>query len=387
MHNSNIENIQARIDAANGSEKKEVLPNEGALPPWDIPPVSMWADRAAPAPRDWIIEGIALAAGRVTSFVGNGGFGKTTIATQIAMACAITGSLWGMKVNGGTVVGIFCEDEQDEIERRTRLIAEREGIELERLDNLHLLSRDGEDNVLASFDHDLIKLTGNYWRLDATFAALKPRLAIIDTAADVFAGDFMSTTHVRQFIKTGLGGLCKRHGTAILLPAHPSASAMTSGDGAGFSTAWNNSVRSRLYLRTPKTDDREEAADRRVLEIRKSNYGPSGGIVPLIFDRGEFVIDPEPIDEIEPAQRKAAKTDTRLAIAVMGYFAKKAPSGQVATFGAIFETLQKAGDIPRGHYDTVRKPLQRTLKILVAEKLLRDCEVPRGYRIALESPE
>jgi RecA-family ATPase len=71
--------------------------------------------------------------------------------------------------------------------------------------------------------------------------------------------------------------MCLRHETAVLLLAHPSASAMASGDGGGFSTAWNNSVRSRLYLRRPKSEDAEAIADRRVLEVRKANYGPSGG--------------------------------------------------------------------------------------------------------------
>jgi hypothetical protein len=355
--------------------------------PWDIPPVSMWAARAPPKLRDWIIEDLAIAAGRVTSFVGHGGFGKTTIATQIAIACAISDSLWGMSVNGGSVVGVFCEDEESEIDRRVRLIAEREGIAIDRLDNLHLLSRDGDDNVLASFDHDMIKLTGNYWRLDAAIAQIKPRLTILDTAADMFAGEFMSTTHVRQFLKTALGGYCKRHGTAVMLNAHPSASAMKDGDGAGFSTAWNNSVRSRLYLRTPKSDDREAIADRRVLEIRKSNYGPSGAMIPLIYERGLFVIDREPIEEAAAQPKRAGRADTMLAMAVMAYFREKAPSGQVVTFGAIFEALQKAGDIPKGQYETVRKPLQRTLKSLVTEKLLKDCEVPRGYRMATATAE
>jgi RecA-family ATPase len=215
-------------------------------------------------------------------------------------------------------------------------------------------------------------------------AKIRPRLTIIDTAADVFAGDFMSTPHVRQFIKFALGGLCKRHDTAVLLLAHPSAAAMANGDGAGFSVAWNNSVRSRLYLRRPKTDDAEAAADRRVLEIKKSNYGPTGAIIPLAYEAGRFTLDSEPIDEAARPIR-AAKSDTRLSMAVMGYFSAKAASGQVVSFGPIFEALQSAGDIPKGHYDTVRKPLQRTLKDLVGAGLLGQTDVPRGYRMLHES--
>jgi len=364
-------------------QTKETKEASEDIEPWVIPAACTWAERDPPPPRDWIAEGIGLAAGRVCSFIGNGGFGKTQAAAQIALAVAASGSLWGMPVARGPVVGIFCEDEQDEIERRVRLIAKREGIDLELLESLHALSRDGEDTVLASFDHDLIQLTDAYWRLDATVGLYKPRLTILDAAADLFAGDFMSTPHVRQFIKIACGGLCKRWETAILLLAHPSASGMASGDGGGFSTAWNNSVRSRLYLRRPKSEA-PEAADRRVLEVKKSNYGPTGAIIPLLYAEGRFILDPEPIDEAA-APARAPRTDTKLSMAVMAYFKAKAASGQVVSFGTVFETLQKAGDIPPGIYQTVRKPLQRVLKDLVASGLLRSSDVPRGYRLAEES--
>jgi RecA-family ATPase len=375
----NILQLQRDIDQARPPSAPPPPPQ-----PWIIAPASSWAERAPPAPRDWIAESIGIAAGRTTSFMGNGGFGKTQVAAQILVAIAASGSLWGMPVKRGPVVGIFCEDEQDEIERRVRLIAEREGIDLDLLDNLHPLSRDGEDTVLASFDRDLIQLTDAYWRLDATVGLYRPRLTVLDAAADLFAGDFMSTPHVRQFIKIACGGLCKRWGTGILLLAHPSASAMSSGDGGGFSTAWNNSVRSRLYLRRPKSDDTDAIADRRILEVKKSNYGPTGQTIPMIYQDGRFIIDPEPIEEgSKPA--RAPKTDTRLSLAVMGYFNARASSGQVASFGNVFEALQKAGDIPAGVYQTVRKPLQRTLKDLVATGLLQPSDVPRGYRLAPES--
>ncbi len=321
--------------------------------------------------------------------IGNGGFGKTTIAAQIMVAVATSQPLWGNAVAGGCVVGFFCEDEQPEIERKIRTISDVEAIALESLDNLHALSRDGDDNVLASFDHDRIVLSEFYHQLDATLARYRPRLTIIDTAADVFAGDFMSTPHVRQFIKTALGGLCKRHETAVLLLAHPSASAMATGDGGGFSTAWNNSVRSRLYLRRPKSDDADAIVDRRVIEIKKSNYGPSGGTIPLIYQRGRFILDSDPIDEGHTGGRKSAKADTRLSMAVMTYFEKNAASGQVVASGSILKALQTTGDLehtkdPKGA-EKVRKRLQRALKVLVVEGILRSCDVPRGYRMVSES--
>jgi RecA-family ATPase len=289
-----------------------------------------------------------------------------------------------LDIAGGPVVGIFCEDETDELKRRTRAICEVEGIDLAVLDNLHLLSRDGHDNVITTFEKDRIVLTSFYHQIDATIAAIKPRLTILDTAADLFAGDFMSTPHVRQFIKTALGGLCMRHQTAVLLLAHPSATAMSTGDGGGFSTAWNNSVRSRLYLRRPKSEDAEAIADRRVLEIKKANYGPSGQVIPLTYSQGRFILDADPIEESAKRVR-AAKSDTRLAMAILTFFRETAKSGQVVPFGAIFEAMQKSGDVPAGVYETVRKPLQRTLKDLAKDDLIKTSDVPRGYRLVMEA--
>jgi hypothetical protein len=350
---------------------------EDTVEPWIIPPASTWAEREPPAPRDWIAEGIGLAAGRVTSFIGNGGFGKTLTAAQIAAAVAATGTLWDMPVTRGPVVGIFCEDEQDEIERRIRLIAQREGVDLELLDNLHPLSRDGEDTVLAAFNHDLIQLTDAYWHLDATIKFYRPRLTILDAAADLFAGDFMSTPHVRQFIKIACGGLCKRWDTAVLLLAHPSASGMASGDGGGFSTAWNNSVRSRLYLRRPKSDDAEAVADRRVLEIKKSNYGPSGSTIPLLYSEGRFILDPEPLEEQSPGARRAPpRGDTRHSLAVMTYLRKVASDGSIVSFGAIYHALHGCEQT-----DKQRKALSRTLKGLCDDQLLHATKIPRGYKL------
>jgi RecA-family ATPase len=308
------------------------------LEPFEIEPASLWAERDPPAPRDWIHEGLAIAAARVSTFMANGGFGKTTIAIQLGVATALSRPLFGKPVAGGPVAGFFCEDEQAELERRVRAVCDAEKIDLASLDQLHVLSRDGADNVLCTFDHDQIVLSDHYWRMDATLAQIKPRLTILDTAADSFAGDFMSTPQVRQFIKVALGGFCVRHGTAVLLVAHPSSSAMASGDGGGFSTAWNNSVRSRLYLRRPKSEDPEAIADRRVLEIKKSNYGPVGGAIPLIYERGRFVLDPEPIEEGKAI--RAPKSNTRLAMAVLTYFRTYAASGEVVAFGALFEALR-----------------------------------------------
>jgi len=374
-----LERLEARVVQLR-ERYPDVLVKQKAIA---ISPVSTWAAEPPPVPRDWVIEGL-IPAGRVTSFLGNGGLGKTTIAAQLAVHVATSRPLFDLNVVGGPVLGVFCEDEENEMKRRIRATCAGEAIDLEQLDRLYPMNRDGQESVLCTFERDQIQMTRFYQELEATVAEVRPRLLIIDTAADVFAGDFMSTPQVRQFIKVCLGGLCVRHGCAVLLIAHPSASAMNSGDGGGFSTAWNNSVRSRLYLRQPKCEESQAAQDRRVLEVRKSNYAANGRTIPLIWQNGCFVPDSDPIDEGARASR-ATRVSTRLSMAVTGYFQAQVPSGAVVSFGPLCEHLQRTGDLPAGSYETVRKPLQRTLKQLEHEGVIVHSQVPRGYRLVVRA--
>jgi hypothetical protein len=341
--------------------------------------VSKWAARPPPGPRDFVIAGL-IPGRRVSSFLADGGLGKTTITTQIGVHVAVSRAIYGLEVSGGAVLGLFCEDEVDEVDRKVRAACDAERIELDQVDRFVAISREGMDNLLCWFEHDQIVLTPFYHQLEATIAAFLPRLLILDTLADFFGGDYLSTPHVRQFVKTALGRLCVRYGCAILLVAHPSASAMSSGDGGGFSTAWNNSVRSRMYLRRPQSDDKEAVKDRRILEVRKANYGPSGVSVPLIWRAGAFVPDQEPVEEVGAA--RPPKVDTGLAIATRDYFLAKAGDGSVLGFRTLLEALQGTGALPKGSYQTVRKPLQRVLKELELAESIVASQTPRGYRLA-----
>lgn len=364
------ERIGRTLETLQGQEAPSVL---------QVEPACAWATRTPPAPRDWVWQD-RIPAGRVTSFLGDGGLGKTTIGVQVAVHTAMSRSLYGVPINGGAVMGIFCEDEQDELERKTRAVCAAEQIDLADLQRLYLLSRDGQDNLLCTFEREQIVFTRFYRELEAAIADIKPRLLVLDTLADLFAGDFMSTPQVRQFLKVALGGLCVRHGCAVLLLAHPSASGMSTGTGAGYSVAWNNSVRSRLYLRRPQTDDKDAARDRRIIEVKKANLGPDGLQIPLVYSNGCFVPDLQPIEEgTKPA--RAPRTDTRLAVAAVNQLRAAGPPGKIVSFGQIFEPLKKAGDLSSGNDETLRKKLQRMLRQLVEDGLLDQTNVPRGYRL------
>ena len=141
------------------------------------------------------------------------------------------------------------------------------------------------------------------WReLVAIVEKDRPRLVILDTLADVFAGNEIARQEARQFVGL-LRGLAIAEETAVVLLAHPSLAGMANGSGTSGSTAWSNSVRSRLYLETIKGDDgREIDADLRVLRTKKSNYGPDRLGNPACDGR---------MDASSARRRQAASTSSR----------------------------------------------------------------------------
>lgn len=348
--------------------------------PLDIPAAASWADQPEPPPREWIVEGFIPAA-RVTALSGVGGLGKTLLSLQLGLHASLGRPLFGLPVKAGAVLGVFCEDEADELNRRLRAACAAERVSLEDADRLHVVSRDGDDSMLCTFDHDHIQFTAFYSQLDATIAAIKPMLVILDTAADMFAGDFVSTPHVRQFIKVALGGFVKRHGCAVLLLSHPSKAGEASGKGDGYSQQWENAVRSRLYLTRPKVEGDEPpaaASDRRVLQVKKTNYGQPDAEIPLVFDSGAFVLDREPLSSSTEPRTKTV----RVALAALDFIRAKNPL--VVSFRELFEHLQTSGFLPPGRYDEHRKPLNRALRQLLSDGMVVETKTPRGYRLNSE---
>ncbi len=64
---------------------------------------------------------------------------------------------------------------------------------------------------------------------------------------------------------------------------------MSSGKGTSGSTAWNNSVRSRLYLdRVLEPDGSEPDKSLRALRVMKANYAETGGEILLRWSKGAF---------------------------------------------------------------------------------------------------
>ena len=68
-------------------------------------------------PREWLVDEW-MPVRTVTSLNGGGGTGKSLVAMQLATSLATGTSFFGLRVQQCTVLGIFCEDDRDELHRR-----------------------------------------------------------------------------------------------------------------------------------------------------------------------------------------------------------------------------------------------------------------------------
>lgn len=273
---------------------------------------TLWHDAPIP-PRLWLVQDW-IPSGSVTSLYGDGGVGKTYLAQQLLTACAVGKNWLGKKTTPGNAIGLFCEDDDRELHRRQEAINQLYDVEFTDLGNLALVSRPGDDNILMTFSKSGKAETTPLWGELVTAAQdLDADLIVIDTAADTFGGNENVRTEVRQYITNGLGSLARDAKASVVLCAHPSRAGLQ-GSGDGGSTAWNNSVRSRLSMTRVSSNDNDEIEDRRILTKMKANYSSiNDEAIDLMWDDGTFR-SVAALSEEEQAERQASSNEGFLAL-------------------------------------------------------------------------
>jgi RecA-family ATPase len=270
------------------------IPSPPIAPTAEPPPALAFINVAAwhgqPVPdREWcVLNRVPMR--NVTLFSGEGAIGKSIVSLQLAVAHVLGRDWLGTLPEIGPVLAVACEDDANELQRRLSLILTHYGATFAELEDLHLLSLAGQDALLATADrHGLIKPTKLFHQLNAAACEIRPKLIILDNSADVFGGNENDRTHVRQFIGI-LRGVAITANAGVLLTSHPSLTGMNSGTGLSGSTAWNASVRSRLYMKRATTEkDEEPDPNLRVIEVMKANYGPVGETITVTWKDGVFV--------------------------------------------------------------------------------------------------
>lgn len=246
-----------------------------------------WRDVALP-PMRWLATH-RIPAADATILSGDGGGGKTTVALQLAVSVEQGLGDWlGTTTESGPVIFFSAEEPRDEMRRRLDRVARKRGLDASDIKNLHFHFADPDKCLLAvARPTGAMVPTPLFDALVAAVHNIRPVLIIVDSIAATFGGNQNDRVHARTFV-----GLFRRlaHSVdcAVLLLDHPSLSGITSGTGRGGSMDWQNATRARLHL---ETVEGEEGATGRVLEVKKTNYGPSGEKVRLQWEDGCFVLE------------------------------------------------------------------------------------------------
>jgi RecA-family ATPase len=223
---------------------------------------------------------------QVTLLSGDGGVGKSLLALQLAAAAAMSVETLDLVPWAGRVIYVGAEDEAEEFQRRLFDISKAHGLAMDDLLLMRLVPLADRDALLAVPDRAKVMQPTPLWRGIVNYAhEQQPKLIVLDTSADLFAGDENDRGQVRQFIAM-LRKLAIEIDCAIILLSHPSVKGMEAGSGISGSTGWNNSVRSRLYLTRDKDDP-----DLRIMKVMKSNYGTMGDEIKIRWRAGAFVLD------------------------------------------------------------------------------------------------
>lgn len=231
-----------------------------------------------PAPPKFVWDGL-VPRGEVTLFAGHGGTGKTYIALLLAVSVALGRDLFGITVDRCKAVFVSLEDDGDVIRWRLACICKYWNIDPQELDGW-LTILDGTEYpemYVATKPWEKPNFTSTYEQLAQRAVDLSVGLIVIDNASDAYAADENIRTTVRAFLRS-LKRIAKATNSGMLLLSHvnkeTSRGLLPSTENYAGSTAWHNSVRSRLFL------SKEKEPGRLSLAQGKNNHG--GQLTPPI---------------------------------------------------------------------------------------------------------
>jgi RecA-family ATPase len=265
--------------------------------------LSEWDHRILPE-REWEVHE-RLPRRVPVLFSGPGGAGKGTVGLQLAAAKALGKEWLGTQLETGPAVCVDCEDEWQEMLRRLGSIRHHYDVKFADLERnkLHAQSWAADsDTVLAIPDRrgNRIVPTKLFGRLREAVGDIKPRIVVIASSANVFAGNEIDCAQVQQFMKL-LSSLCHLTDCTLVLISHPSVRGLAEDTGLSGSTAWDSGVRARMYLKPVLLETGQPDPLRRELVFKKNQYAVLGETIPLEYRNGLW-LPPAPMS----AENKAA---------------------------------------------------------------------------------
>jgi AAA domain len=218
-----------------------------------------------PPPREWAWDGWMPHA-RAVYFTGDGGIGKSLLMQQLGTAYGLGHALFGYGTRGGPLIGIWGEDDKEEIWRRQKAINARLGctmMDLVKADicwiptarDITMFKADGTDSGF--------KVMLEFERFVETMARRKPGLAIVDGLTLVYEGGEGSRALITRVMRC-FDAVAREYGCTIVLIGHNNKGGSFSG-----SSAFENAVRARMSLSRVEAADGEEVIR---FALPKANY-------------------------------------------------------------------------------------------------------------------
>lgn len=251
-----------------------------------IDPAS-WEGQPVPE-REWALTGW-LPKGQATYLTGPGSAGKSLMSQQLATCIALGLPFMGVPTEQGKALYWTCEDDAEELHRRQVSICKALKVSLESLSGkLSLISLAGKtDNELCNFsDGGELRPSKRFHALEATALAEGITFVALDNVAHLFPGNENIRHDVAAFASL-LNRLAASIGGSVLFIGHPNKA----GDAYSGSTAWENQVRSRLFLTTPGEEGSIADRDARVLSRGKANYAQNGAEIHFYWHEWAFVTE------------------------------------------------------------------------------------------------
>jgi hypothetical protein len=261
------------------TDKFEMLPPALAL-------VSVRDVISNPSPAPAFVWDGYLPRGVVSILGAHGGTGKSTVALMLCVAAALGRPLFGRDTVQCKTFFVSLEDSEAVVRHRLANICRIWDVNPTKLDGQLTIVDGTEHPELFSAEHRSAgETTRTYAEMSNLVKTGGVGLVVVDNASDAYGGDEIQRRQVRAFIRT-LMQIAKPADCALLLLAHVDKTTSRSkksegGEGYSGSTAWHNSVRSRLFM------TRDESG-RLTLEHQKSNLGRCHDALTLEWQDGEL---------------------------------------------------------------------------------------------------
>ena len=310
--------LAALLEGATEPPKPEPL-----LKPVDVAGVIA---NPSPPPR-FVWEGYCPR-GEVTLLGAHGGTGKSTIGEMLAVAVVTGRPLFGVPTERAAVAFASLEDGAHVGRHRLAHICRQWQIEPAELTGLHIVDGTESPELFTAEGRSEGRTTAAYAELRALVNATGAGLAIVDNASDAYGGDEIQRRSVRAFVRS-LAAIARDVDAACLLLAHVNkgtsrAGKAEGGEGYSGSTAWHNSVRSRLFM--------SRAADGTLLlEHQKANLGRKREPLTLHWPDGGLPDSADAPATRVLVQRAQARADDTAAAALLRLLAEFEGRGQYAS--------------------------------------------------------